>query len=61
MFVVPGADRSVPDGRTRLNRLRGNRGNENHPVSAGMFSRCPLTVLIWCRVFGVPIAAATLR
>src|SRR5262249_8333732 len=59
VHVVPGADRSRPDGGVHLNRLRGNRGNQNYPVPATVGLRRPFTVLIWCRAFAVPIAAAT--
>jgi hypothetical protein len=61
VFVVPGAEHRAPDGGTRLNHLRGNRGNQNYPVPAGLAVTRPATVLIWCRAFAVPIAAATLR
>lgn len=61
VFVVPGAERSDPDGGTRLNRLRGSKGNQNYPVPADVQLGRPVTVLIWCRAFTVPVAAATLR
>lgn len=61
VFVVPGAGHRTPDGGTRLNHLRGDRGNQNYPVPTGVAVARPLTVLIWCRAFAVPIAAATLR
>jgi hypothetical protein len=61
VFVVPGAGRDHPDGGTRLRHLRGNRGNQNYPVPAGVELARPVTVLIWCRAFAVPVAAATLR
>jgi hypothetical protein len=61
VFVVPGPEHRAPDGGTRLNHLRGNRGNQNYPVPTGVSVTRPLTVLIWCRAFAVPIAAATLH
>ena len=61
VFVVPGAGRRSPDGGTRLSHLRGNRGNQNYPIPAGIAVTRPVTVLIWCRAFAVPVAAATLR
>ena len=60
VFAVPGADRERPDGGTRLHHLRGNKGNQNYPVPAGLPLTRPFTVLIWCRAFAVPVAAATL-
>jgi hypothetical protein len=61
VFVVPGAGREDPDGGNRLHRLRGNRGNQNYPVPSDVGLTRPLTMLIWCRAFSVPVAAATLR
>jgi electron transfer DM13 len=61
VHVVPGPGRQRPDGGTHLDRLRGNRGNQNYPVPATVGLQRPFTVLIWCRAFTVPIAAATIR
>ena len=61
VHVVPGAERRNPDGGVHLNRLRGNRGNQNYPVPTTVGLQRPFTVLIWCRAFAVPIAAATAR
>jgi hypothetical protein len=58
--LVPRAGATTPDGGVRLDRLRGNRGDQNYPVPAGTPLDRPLTVLIWCRAFAVPVAAATL-
>jgi hypothetical protein len=60
VHLVPGAGRTDPDGGTRLDALKGNRGNQNYPVGADVAVETPTTVLIWCRAFAVPIAAATL-
>jgi hypothetical protein len=60
LHLVPGADRSEPEGGVRLDRLRASQGNQNYPVPAGTSIEEPLTVLIWCRAFAVPVAAATL-
>jgi hypothetical protein len=61
VFVVPGPGHHRPDGGARLGKLHGNRGNQNYPVPAGIDVARPVTVLIWCRAFAVPVAAATLR
>ena len=58
---VPGAERKSPDGGVHLNRLRGSTGNQNYPVPTTVGLQRPFTVLIWCRAFAVPIAAATAR
>ncbi|WP_018640210.1 DM13 domain-containing protein [Parafrankia elaeagni] len=64
VYLVGRADATSPDGGTRLGALRGNRGAQNYPVPAGdaasIAADRPFTVLIWCRAFGVPIAAATI-
>jgi electron transfer DM13 len=61
VFIVPGVGHERPDGGTRLGHLHGNRGNQNYPVPVRVAPTRPLTVLIWCRAFAVPVAAATLR
>jgi hypothetical protein len=60
VHLVPGADRHGPGGGVHLDRLRGNRGNQNYDVPADVEVQPPVTLLIWCRAFAVPIAAATL-
>lgn len=60
VFVVPGADREDPDGGTRLDHLRGNRGTQFYDVPNGIdLDDGAWTVLVWCRIFAVPVAAAT--
>lgn len=61
VHLVPGAGREDPDGGVHLDRLRGNRGSQNYEVPAGTAADPPVTLLVWCRAFAVPIAAATLR
>ena len=60
VHLVPGAGREDPDGGVRLAKLRGNRGDQNYAVPPGTAVDRPVTVLIWCRAFAVPVAAATL-
>lgn len=63
VHLVPGAGREDPGGSVGLGRLRGNRGNQNYEVPAGTSATSagsPVTVLIWCRAFAVPVAAATI-
>jgi hypothetical protein len=59
VHLVPGRDRQDPGG-THLGALRGNRGDQNYPAPAGTSTEAPVTVLIWCRAFSVPIANATI-
>jgi hypothetical protein len=60
VYVVDGADREDRDNAIYLAPLRGNRGTQYYelPGSAGAVGD-GWTVLIWCRVYGVPIANAT--
>ena len=58
--LVPGIDRRGPDGGVRLDALKGNLGNQNYPVGAEIQVNTPITVLIWCRAFEVPIGNATI-
>jgi hypothetical protein len=61
VYLVPGSA-TDPSGGVRLDHLRGNRGNQNYPVpSAAATTARPVTVLIWCRAFAVPVAAATIQ
>ena len=59
LFLVPGAGTTSPDGGTFLGDLKGNMGNQNYPVPPGTVITGPMTVLIWCDPFVVPIAGAT--
>ncbi len=60
VYVVPGAEREDPDGGTRLDDLRGNKGTQYYPVPAGAdVANGDWTVLVWCQTFDVPVAAAT--
>ena len=59
LFLVPGAGRTSPDGGTFLGDLKGNMGNQNYPVPPGTDVAGPMTVLVWCDPFVVPIAGAT--
>lgn len=61
VHLVPGADQHKPGDGVHLDRLRGNRGNQNYEVPADFRSTTPVTVLIWCRAFAVPVANATIR
>jgi hypothetical protein len=61
VLLVPGADRRTPGDGTHLDKLRGNRGNQNYEVPADFRPTMPVTLLLWCRAFAVPVANATIR
>jgi hypothetical protein len=61
VYVVPGADQHKPSDGVHLDRLRGTRGNQNYDVPADFRPTTPVSVLIWCRAFAVPVANATIR
>lgn len=61
VYVVQGRGREEPgDGGVRLDGLRGNQGTQYYPVP-GTVDLQPgeWTVLIWCRLYAVPVANAT--
>jgi hypothetical protein len=59
VYLAPGEDVTEPEG-ARLGKLKAPRGNQNYEVPAGTAVQAPVTVLIWCRAFSVPIANATI-
>jgi Electron transfer DM13 len=66
--VQPGPDYRLylangesPDGGRELGALKGTSGNQRYDVERRGDARRYKTVLIWCRAFSVPVAAATLR
>jgi hypothetical protein len=59
VFVVPGNVTKPGDGAIELDKLRGNVGTQFYDVPNGTNpTDGEWTVLVWCRVFAVPIAAA---
>jgi hypothetical protein len=66
--VQPGPDYRLylaagerPDGGRELGALKGTSGNQRYDVGRRAGARRFDTVLVWCRAFSVPVAAATLR
>jgi hypothetical protein len=59
VYVVPGTGREDPGDGVELDGLRGNQGTQYYEVPNGTEVGTGWTVLVWCRAFGVPVAAAT--
>jgi len=59
VYVVPGDTESTDEGAVELATLRGNQGTQYYDVPAGVaLDEGRWTVLVWCKRFAVPIAAA---
>ena len=57
LYLVPGDNQEDIDGATRLGRFDSTRDRYDIPPSFDLGR--PLTVLIWCQRFAVPVAGAT--
>jgi hypothetical protein len=57
LYLVPGADKEGLDGAIRLARFDADK--DRYDIPAGTDLDRPLTVLIWCQRFSVPVAGAT--
>lgn len=62
VYVVSGANVSGPADGTLIGDLKGTVGDQNYDIPAGAIPTGgePVTVLIWCEIFAVPVANATL-
>jgi len=59
VYLVPGANRRTPGAGVDLGALKANKGTQNYAVPSDIDVLASHTVLIWCRVFAVPVANAT--
>jgi len=59
VYLVPKAAQSGTGGGVDLGALKGNLGNQNYAVPQGTDVSAYHTVLLWCRRFATPVAAAT--
>jgi hypothetical protein len=60
VYVVPTADAESPGDGVEIDALRGNQGTQYYTVPSEVGEVGDgWTVLVWCRAFGVPVAAAT--
>ncbi|WP_163508571.1 DM13 domain-containing protein [Fodinicola acaciae] len=60
IHLVPGAHKRSPGQSADLGGLKASSGNQNYQVPAGTTVTTPVTVLVWCRAFQVPVASATI-
>jgi hypothetical protein len=59
VYVVPGRSETTSEGAVELDALRGNQGTQFYDVPAEVdLGEGEWTVLIWCKRFAVPVAAA---
>lgn len=59
VYVVTGSGQESPGDGIELGRLKGTSGNQNYPAP-GPVPPGPVTLLVWCEAFSVPVAAATI-
>ena len=59
LYVYLGTEKSASD-IVNLGRLKGNIGNQNYPIPAGIDLTSYNTVLIWCKAFSVLFGSAKL-
>jgi hypothetical protein len=59
VYLVPRPGQTGPDGGVDLGSLKGNQGSQNYMVPAGVDVSKYQRVLLWCRRFSTPVAAAT--
>ncbi|HEX2274141.1 MAG TPA: DM13 domain-containing protein [Acidimicrobiales bacterium] len=57
VYLVPGADREGIEGAVRLGRFE--PGRDSYEIPPGFDVDRPLTVMIWCQRFSVPVAGAS--
>ena len=61
VYVVPRAGADDVEGGTRIDRLKGNIGNQQYVLPESVAVDGGETVLVWCRAFSVAFGAATLE
>jgi hypothetical protein len=59
VYLVPGPGQTAPDGGVDLGSLKGNQGSQNYMVPTSVDISKYQRVLLWCRRFSTPVAAAT--
>ena len=59
VYLVPRPAQTGTDGGVDLGSLKGNQGSQNYVIPRDVDVSKYQTVLLWCRRFSTPIAAAT--
>lgn len=60
IWLVPGTDRDNTDNGANLGHIKANKGDQEYQAPDDFRAEQPLTVLIWCRAFAVPVGNATI-
>ena len=60
VYAVPSGARDSVDGGVRLGGLKGNIGNQQYELPAGLELAPGTTIMIWCRAFSVAFGSALL-
>lgn len=60
VYAVPGGATDSVEGGVRLGSLKGNIGNQQYVLPAGLELDPGTTIVIWCRAFSVAFGAAEL-
>lgn len=61
VYLVRSTDGTVDSGFLDLGKLKGNKGNQNYDIPAGIDLNSYKSVVIWCVPFGVRFATASLQ
>lgn len=61
VYAVPGGSTDSVEGGVRLGSLKGNIGNQQYALPAGLELDGGATIVIWCRAFSVAFGAASLE
>lgn len=61
VYAVPSGATDSVDGGVRLGALKGNIGNQQYELPAGLDLAPGTTIMIWCRAFSVAFGSAKLE
>jgi hypothetical protein len=61
VYAVPSGATDSVDGGIRLGGLKGNIGNQQYELPAGLELQAGTTIMVWCRAFSVAFGSARLE